>query len=60
MVSFLGEYESTIDTKGRFLLPAAFKKQLPKDDEGHFVINRGLRNALPFILCKPGNPFLQT
>jgi MraZ protein len=46
MISFLGEYESTIDTKGRFLLPAAFKKQLPIDDATHFVINRGFEKCL--------------
>ena len=46
MISFLGEYESTIDSKGRFLLPAAFRKQLPKDDDGRFVINRGFEQCL--------------
>ena len=46
MISFLGEYESTIDTKGRFLLPAAFKKQLPQDDGTQFVISRGFENCL--------------
>ncbi|MEJ7672187.1 MAG: MraZ N-terminal domain-containing protein [Chitinophagaceae bacterium] len=30
MTGFIGEYESTLDAKGRFLLPAAFKKQLPE------------------------------
>ncbi len=45
MISFLGEYESTIDTKGRFLLPAAFKKQLG-DAVTQFVINRGFEKCL--------------
>ncbi len=45
MISFLGEYESTIDTKGRFLLPAAFKKQLG-DVVTQFVINRGFEKCL--------------
>ncbi len=45
MISFLGEYESTIDTKGRFLLPAAFKKQLG-DVSTQFVINRGFEKCL--------------
>jgi len=26
MIGFLGEYEATLDLKGRFLLPAGFKK----------------------------------
>ncbi len=46
MISFLGEYESTLDTKGRFLLPAGFKKQLPEDVGNVFVINRGFEKCL--------------
>lgn len=45
MAGFLGEYESTLDAKGRFLLPAALKKQVP-DGENHFVINRGFEKCL--------------
>jgi MraZ protein len=56
MISFLGEYESTIDTKGRFLLPAAFKKQLPKDDEGQFVINRGFEKCLTLYPLQAWKP----
>ena len=26
MIGFLGEYEATLDSKGRFLLPVGFKK----------------------------------
>jgi MraZ protein len=47
MTGFLGEYEATVDAKGRFLLPAGFKKQLPEDDRQHlFVINRGFEKCL--------------
>lgn len=46
MLGFLGEYEATIDTKGRFLLPAGFKKQLPEDSSVRFVINRGFEKCL--------------
>ena len=46
MTGFLGEYESTLDAKGRFLLPAAFKKQLPEDSNNRFVINRGFEKCL--------------
>lgn len=45
MTNLLGEYELTIDTKGRFLLPAGFRKQLPEDAVS-FVINRGFENCL--------------
>ena len=56
MISFLGEYESTIDAKGRFLLPAAFKKQLPKDDAIQFVINRGFEKCLTLYPLQSWKP----
>ncbi|MDP4263067.1 MAG: division/cell wall cluster transcriptional repressor MraZ [Bacteroidota bacterium] len=46
MIRFLGEYEATLDTKGRFLLPAGFKKQLPETENLRFVINRGFKKNL--------------
>lgn len=46
MIGFLGEYEATLDAKGRFLLPAGFKKQLPDEGAVHFVINRGFEKCL--------------
>lgn len=45
MVHFLGEYEVTLDAKGRFLLPAGFKKQLPEESLC-FVVNRGFEKCL--------------
>ncbi|MBS1773516.1 MAG: division/cell wall cluster transcriptional repressor MraZ [Bacteroidetes bacterium] len=46
MTSLLGEYEVAIDAKGRFLLPSAFRKQLPEGNADSFVINRGFENCL--------------
>ncbi len=47
MNGFLGEYESTLDAKGRFLLPAGFKKQLlGKKGSSQFIINRGFEKCL--------------
>lgn len=46
MIGFLGEYEATVDAKGRFLLPAGFKKQLPAEGGEQFVINRGFEKCL--------------
>lgn len=46
MIGFLGEYEATVDAKGRFLLPAAIKKKLPEDSPGQFIINRGFEKCL--------------
>ncbi|MFC4263423.1 division/cell wall cluster transcriptional repressor MraZ [Ferruginibacter yonginensis] len=56
MISFLGEYESTIDAKGRFLLPAAFKKQLPNGDGAQFVINRGFEKCLTLYPVQSWEP----
>ena len=46
MIGFLGEYEVTMDAKGRFLLPAGFKKQLAEASASQFVINRGIEACL--------------
>ncbi len=46
MIGFLGEYEATLDAKGRFLLPAGLKKQMPDEDSNAFVINRGFEKCL--------------
>ncbi len=56
MISFLGEYESTIDAKGRFLLPAAFRKQMPKDEGNEFVINRGFEKCLTLYPIQSWKP----
>ena len=56
MIGFLGEYEATLDPKGRFLLPAGFKKQLPGEGGNQFVINRGFEKCLslyPMISWEP-------
>ena len=56
MIGFLGEFEATLDAKGRFLLPAAFKKQLPEGEDGRFVINRGFEKCLALYPVKNWDP----
>lgn len=56
MVGFLGEYEATLDAKGRFLLPAGFKKQLPANNATHFVINRGFEKCLTLYPIQSWEP----
>lgn len=58
MASFLGEYEATLDIKGRFLLPAGFKKQL-KEDENSFVISRGIERCLTLYPMSSWEPIIQ-
>lgn len=46
MISLIGEYDCKLDAKGRFLMPAGLRKQLPEDQQSDFVINRGLDKCL--------------
>lgn len=39
---FLAEYEINLDAKGRIMIPAAFRKQLPEVDAKEFVLKSGL------------------
>ena len=61
MAGFLGEYEATIDAKGRFLLPGGIKKQMP-EGANTIVISRGfekcLRILFVFYLYRKKNYFL--
>ncbi|MEO6071338.1 MAG: division/cell wall cluster transcriptional repressor MraZ [Chitinophagaceae bacterium] len=56
MAGFLGEYEATVDAKGRFLLPAGFKRQLPEGEITTFVINRGFEKCLSLYPKKSWDP----
>jgi MraZ protein len=56
MIGFLGEFEATLDAKGRFLLPAGFKKQLPDEEGDRFVINRGFEKCLTLFPVKNWEP----
>jgi MraZ protein len=58
MPTFLGEYEATLDPKGRFLLPAGFKKQL-QEGENTFVITRGFEKCLTLYPVKSWEPIVQ-
>lgn len=56
MIGFLGEYEVTLDAKGRFLFPAGFKKQLPEEGNSLFVINRGFEKCLTLYPIQSWEP----
>jgi len=56
MIGFLGEFEATLDSKGRFLLPAGFKKQLPDKERDSFVINRGFEKCLSLYPLESWEP----
>ena len=42
MSSFIGEISCKLDTKGRILFPAAFKKQIPAAAQEKFVIKKDI------------------
>ncbi len=46
MPSFKGEYEYTIDAKGRMNIPACFRDVLPPEAKKTFVVTRGLDKCL--------------
>ncbi len=46
MTNLHGEYECRIDEKGRIIIPAGLKKQLPTEAQEKFVINRGIEHCL--------------
>ena len=56
MIGFLGEYEVTMDAKGRFLLPAGFKKQLGEESASQFVVNRGIESCLTLYPMQSWEP----
>ena len=56
MTGFIGEYEATVDVKGRFLLPAGFKKQLPATGAESFVLNRGFEKCLSLYTVESWTP----
>jgi MraZ protein len=51
MNGFHGEYEATVDAKGRFLLPGNLKKQLP-EGESRFILARGFEKCLTLYPIK--------
>ena len=55
-MTLLGEFEATLDAKGRFLLPAGFKKQLPEEEDGRYVINRGFEKCLSLYPIQKWEP----
>src|SRR6185436_15367593 len=46
MSGYIGEFHSTVDPKGRFMLPAALLRQVPVREQKLFVINRGMEKHL--------------
>ena len=58
MIVFLGEYEVTLDTKVRFLLPVGIKKQIPEGAGDQFVIARGFEKCLTLYPKQNWDPII--
>ena len=48
MAHLIGEFECKLDAKGRMVLPAALKRQLPNVEREGLVVNRGFEKHLVF------------
>lgn len=46
MNNFFGEFECTMDEKGRIKVPAALVRKLPLDAERQVVLNRGIERCM--------------
>ena len=46
MARFIGEFECKIDSKGRIILPARLRAQIPDKEAKAMVINRGFEKCL--------------
>lgn len=46
MSQLIGEFDCKLDTKGRMVLPAALKRQMPEVEQSGLVINRGFEKHL--------------
>ena len=46
MTQLLGEFDCKLDAKGRLMVPAALKKQLPNSESEGLIINRGFEKNL--------------
>ena len=57
MIDILGGYSGTLDPKGRFLLPANFKKQLSEEEAVRFVMTKGLDGCVSLFTMTNWVPF---
>ena len=42
MLSFIGDYTCKLDSKGRLVVPAVFRKEMQAGQEGSFVLQRNI------------------
>ncbi len=45
-MAFRGQFDCTMDDKGRIKMPSALRKQFPAEDEGRFMIAKDIEDCL--------------
>jgi MraZ protein len=56
---FTAEYDLSIDAKGRFLLPSALRKKLPKGDDAQMVLSKGFEKCLNLYTISEWNKLVE-
>jgi MraZ protein len=60
MATFIGDYPCKVDVKGRIILPAAFKKQMPSGADDRFVARKDIfENCLVLYSIEDWNSQLE-
>lgn len=52
VTGYIGEYECKVDDKGRVIVPAGLKRQIPAESLNRMVINRGFDKCLTLYTRK--------
>jgi MraZ protein len=52
VATFIGDYTCKVDSKGRIILPMAFKKQMPADAQDHFVVKKDMHEKCLILYAK--------
>ncbi len=52
MSRFRGEFNCTVDDKGRIKMPVSLRAQFPKEDDGKFMMKKGLDDCLEIYPMK--------
>ncbi|MBL7957302.1 MAG: division/cell wall cluster transcriptional repressor MraZ [Flavobacteriales bacterium] len=58
MLNLIGEFDCRLDAKGRLVLPAVLRKQLGKEADSGFVMNRDVHD--PCLVLYPNSVWEQT
>jgi len=52
VATFIGDYTCKVDSKGRIILPAAFKKQMPAEAQDQFIVKKDIHEKCLILYSK--------